>query len=88
MTLTVLEQIALLLMAVAVLLSMARLILGPTAPDRIVSADTLSVIATVVLVGFAVLFDSPLYLDVALIYGTLAFVGVVALARAIEGGRT
>lgn len=88
MTLTVLEQITLLLMAVAVLLSMARLILGPTAPDRIVSADTLSVISTVVLVGFAILFDSSLYLDVALIYGTLAFVGVVALARAIEGGRT
>jgi len=87
MSLTLLEQIALVLMAVAVLLSMARLVLGPTAPDRIVSADTLSVIATVMLVGFAIVFGSSLYLDVALIYGTLAFVGVVALARAIEGGR-
>ncbi len=88
MNLTLLEQIAVILMAVSVLLSMTRLILGPTAPDRIISADTLSVIATVTLVGFALLFASPLYLDVALIYSTLAFVGVVALARAIEGGRS
>lgn len=88
MNLTVLEQIALVLMAVAVLLSMARLVLGPTAPDRVISADTLSVIATVTLVGFALLFNNQLYLDVALIYSTLAFVGVVALARAIEGGRS
>lgn len=88
MNLTILEQIALVLMALAVLLSMARLVLGPTAPDRVISADTLSVIATVTLVGFALLFGSQLYLDVALIYSTLAFVGVVALARAIEGGRS
>lgn len=88
MNLTILEQIALVLMTIAVLLSMTRLILGPTAPDRIISADTLSILATVTLVGFALLFDSALYLDVALIYSTLAFVGVVALARAIEGGRT
>lgn len=88
MNLTILEQIALVLMAIAVLLSMVRLILGPTAPDRVISADTLSVIATITLVGFALLFGSQLYLDVALIYSTLAFVGVVALARAIEGGRS
>ncbi len=29
----------------------------------------------------AAIYSSPLYLDVALIYGTLAFVGVVAIAR-------
>jgi multicomponent Na+:H+ antiporter subunit F len=32
--------------------------------------------------------DNPLYLDIALIYGVLAFVAVVALARAIEGNRS
>ncbi|MEJ2622687.1 MAG: monovalent cation/H+ antiporter complex subunit F [Candidatus Thiodiazotropha sp.] len=33
----------------------------------------------------AALLGSALYIDVALIYGTLAFVGVVAIARTIEG---
>ena len=87
MSLTILEQIALLLVGAALLLGLARLLLGPTAPDRIVSADTLSVIVTAGFAGVAALFNNAIYLDVALIYGTLAFVGVVAIARAIEGDR-
>ncbi|MCG8489234.1 MAG: monovalent cation/H+ antiporter complex subunit F [Chromatiales bacterium] len=85
MTLTPLEIVALGLLGAAVLLSLLRLMLGPTAPDRVVAADTLAVITTSGLVVLAALLGSPLYLDVALIYGTLAFVGVVAIARTIEG---
>ncbi|MBT3048937.1 MAG: cation:proton antiporter [gamma proteobacterium symbiont of Ctena orbiculata] len=85
MTLTILETVALAMLGGAVLLSLFRLLLGPTAPDRVVAADTLAVITTSGLVVLAALLGSALYLDVALIYGTLAFVGVVAIARAIEG---
>ncbi len=85
MTLTNLELIALALLGLAVLLSLLRLALGPAAPDRVVAADTLAVITTSGMAVIAVLLGSPLYLDVALIYGTLAFVGIVAIARAIEG---
>ncbi|EGV50838.1 monovalent cation/H+ antiporter complex subunit F [Candidatus Endoriftia persephone] len=87
MTLSVLEKLALFLIGAAVVLSFLRLLIGPAAPDRIVAADTLAVITTSALLMLAALFGSVLYLDVALIYGTLAFVGVVAIARAIEGGR-
>lgn len=87
MTLTLLEQIALLLLGGALLLGLLRLLLGPTSPDRIVTADTLSVIVTAGLAVIAALFWNPVYLDVALIYGLLSFVGVVALARTIEGAR-
>lgn len=85
---TLLENLAAILIALAILLGLLRLILGPTAADRVVAADTLAMITTVALAGFAVLFSSSLYLDVALIYSTLAFVGIVAIARAIEGGRS
>jgi multisubunit Na+/H+ antiporter MnhF subunit len=88
MSLTVLEIIALVLMGGSMLLGLLRLVLGPHAGDRVVAADTLSVITTAGLVVAAALFGSPLYLDVALIYGVLAFIGVVAIARAIEAHRT
>ena len=84
MTLTLLETIALAMLGGAVVLSLLRLLLGPSAPDRVVAADTLAVITTSGLVVLAALLGSALYLDVALIYGTLAFVGIVAIARAIE----
>lgn len=82
-----LELVAVILLCAAVLLALVRLVTGPTNPDRIVAADMASVITTVGLAGFAAVFDSPLYLDVAMIYGVLSFVGMVALARAIEGNR-
>jgi multisubunit Na+/H+ antiporter MnhF subunit len=87
MTLNALELVALVAMGGAVLLALLRLALGPHSPDRIVAADTLSVIITAGIAGLAALFGSPVYLDVALVYGVLAFVGVVALARAVEGNR-
>jgi multisubunit Na+/H+ antiporter MnhF subunit len=88
MSLNNLELIAFAMLGLALLLGLLRLVLGPHSPDRIVAADTLSVITTAGLAGLAALLASPLYLDVALIYGVLAFVGVVAIARAIEGDRT
>jgi len=75
------------IMAAAAFLGIIRLIIGPSSADRIVAADTLAMITTVSMAGFALWFDNVIYLDVALIYGTLAFVGIVALARTIEGNR-
>jgi multisubunit Na+/H+ antiporter MnhF subunit len=87
MSLNPLEILAFALMGLALLLVLSRFALGPGSPDRLVAADTLSVITTAGLAGVAAMMGSPLYLDVALVYGVLAFVGVVALARAIEGDR-
>ena len=87
MILNQLELLAFVMVGAALLLGLLRLVIGPHTPDRIVAADTLSVISTAGLAGLALYLQSPLYLDVALIYGVLAFVGVVAIARAIEGGR-
>ncbi|MCB9946189.1 MAG: cation:proton antiporter [Chromatiales bacterium] len=84
---TALEWIAAGMLGLALLLAMLRLLLGPGAADRVVAADMLGILSTVVIVGIAAIFGNALYLDVALIYAVLAFVGVVAIARAIEGDR-
>ncbi len=88
MSLNFLEIVAFALMGAALLLGLIRLLIGPKAPDRIVAADTLSVITTAGIAGLGVVLGNVLYLDIALIYGVLAFVAVVALARAIEGSRS
>ncbi len=87
MILNPLELLAFVMVGAALLLGLLRLVIGPHSPDRIVAADTLSVISTAGLAGLAAYLHSPVYVDVALIYGVLAFVGVVAIARAIEGNR-
>jgi multisubunit Na+/H+ antiporter MnhF subunit len=51
----------------------------------VVAADILATITTVALVWIAHKFANPIYLDIALVYGVLAFVSVVVIARVIEG---
>jgi len=88
MTLNFLETIAYILIGAALLLGLIRLLIGPKAPDRIVAADTMTVITTGGIAGMAVVLGNVLYLNIALIYGVLSFVAIVALARAIEGKRS
>jgi len=79
------ELLAFTLIAASVLLALYKLYRGPSVHDRLVAADTLGVTTTAGLVWLASSFDNPIYLDVSLLYGALAFVGVVAVARAMEG---
>ena len=83
-----LSLVALVLTALAVALGTLRLFLGPTTPDRVVAADILTVITTPALAWLAIGLDNAIYLDIALVYAALSFVGVVAVARALEGSRT
>ncbi len=85
MTLSLLQMLAVLLLVIAIGLSMVRLMIGPTTADRLTAADTLAVISTAGIACLAAVFNNPIYLDVALVYGALAFAGTVALARSIEG---
>lgn len=87
MTLAIQHWLVIALLGAGIILALWRMLLGPTTPDRVVAADTLGVITTAAIALLALVLDSDLYLDVALIYGVLAFVGTVAVARAIEGGR-
>ena len=84
---SILQIIAFLLISASVLLILIRLFLGPTTPDRVVAADTLAVITTASLVWLAGYLSNEIYLDIALVYGALAFVGVVTVARVLEASK-
>jgi multicomponent Na+:H+ antiporter subunit F len=81
-----LQVISLGLVLLAIGLCMVRMLLGPTTLDRLVAADTLAVITTAGLVAVAGWLENPVYLDIALVFGALAFVGTVAIARSLERG--
>ena len=70
----------------AVLLCMIRALLGPTASDRLVAVDGMITITTALLVLLGLFLGRRIYVDVALVYAVLAFVGVIAVARYLERG--
>lgn len=69
---------------VALLLSFLRLLLGPSLTDRAVALDGMTIISLSVIALMAFFLNRIIYLDVALVYGILSFLGVVALARYLE----
>ncbi|MGO3127352.1 MAG: K+/H+ antiporter subunit F [Luteimonas sp.] len=65
----------------AMLLSLWRLLRGPTAPDRILALDTLYISAIAQLIMFGMLLDTEIYFEAALIIAMLGFVSTVVLSK-------
>ena len=63
-----------------------RLILGRTVVDRVAAVDMLTVISISVIALYAHVSGRFIYLDVALVYGVLSFLSVLAVARYLERG--
>ncbi|HOW50891.1 MAG TPA: monovalent cation/H+ antiporter complex subunit F [bacterium] len=82
----ILIYIATAVAGVAFLLALYRFLKGPTAADRVVAFDTLTLISVVFIVVIALGEGRGIYLDVAVIYALLSFLGVIAVARYLERG--
>jgi multicomponent Na+:H+ antiporter subunit F len=80
------DIIFLAIIAAGVVLCLLRMLKGPTAPDRAVAVDTVATITIALLVLLASIFERYVYLDVALVYAVLTFIGSVAIARFLEKG--
>ncbi len=77
--------ITIVLLALGMLFAIIRFIKGPTAGDRTVALDTMTTIIVAGLVIMSAVFDRFIYADVALIYSVLGFIGVIVIARYLEG---
>ncbi|MEN1925936.1 K+/H+ antiporter subunit F [Luteimonas qiangzhengi] len=73
--------IALSAVGLAMLMSLWRLLRGPTAPDRILALDTLYVNGVAQLILFGMYLDTELYFEVALIIAMLGFFSTVVLSK-------
>jgi len=75
--------IAILVIAALIILSMARLFAGPTAPDRIVALDTINTLTIASMIILGVIFGQIIFIDVAIVYAVLSFVSTLYIAKYI-----
>jgi len=73
------------LVGLGLLFAFIRIIKGPKMADRIVALDTFNVITVGVISLLSMFFNNPLYLDIAIVYGVLAFIETVTFSRYMEG---
>ncbi|NOQ79610.1 MAG: cation:proton antiporter [Gammaproteobacteria bacterium] len=76
---------AALLTGIAFLFALLRFIKGPSTFDRVIAFDVLTVVSITFIVLSALIEERGIYLDVALVYALLSFLGVIAIARYLEG---
>ncbi|MBN2874075.1 MAG: pH regulation protein F [Spirochaetales bacterium] len=77
--------ISLALIGLAALLTIVRLLRGPTSFDRLVASDVLAIVSTAFLAVYSVMADSSFFMDVAIVNVILGFIGVVMIARFLMG---
>ena len=76
--------IALPLTLIGLIATCARLFLGPSRADRVVSLDLLTVLLAATAALAALRFDNPAYLDISLTLALIGFLATVAFARYVE----
>jgi len=82
----VIMRVAAVLIFLGLFAGLVRLVRGRTVIDRIVAIDMLTVMSISLITLYAHLSGRFTYLDVALVYGVLSFLGVLATARYFENG--
>lgn len=79
-------QFSLVTLGAALLMSVVRLMKGPTLPDRVVAMELIGVLVVGFIVVLAAAAGVRATLDAALVIALIAFVGTVAYAAYIERG--
>lgn len=78
--------IMLIVLSLAAMMAVIRIVLGPTAPDRVVGLDTVNTLVIVSMVIFGAAFEQVIYIDVAIVYALLSFISTLFIAKYLQGG--
>ena len=67
------------------LLAMVRLVKGPTSADRVVALDAINTLVVAAMIVLGVVIHQFIFIDVAIIYALLSFVGTLYIAKYLGG---
>lgn len=84
MTLDIVVEASLVILAISLLICFVRLYIGPNPPNRAVAFDTIAIHAVGIFALIAMRSNAPALLDAAVVTAVLGFVGTMMFARYIE----
>ena len=79
-------KLALLLLAVAMLCALYRLLVGPTAQDRVMALDCLYINGMLMMLVLGINYASNVYFEAAMLIALFGFVGSTAIAKFLLRG--
>ena len=78
---------AIIAMVVCIVITVARIFIGPGAPTRLVAFDTTNTLVVASLVIVAMMFNHTIFVDVAIVYALLSFTMTLYVAKYIGGSK-
>ncbi len=69
------------ILAVSVILSIVRLVRGPTGPDRVIALDAINMTVIALVVLSSLIFGIPMLVDIAIVYALLSFIGTLSISK-------
>lgn len=66
------------------IITLYRLMIGPTITDRLVAADTIGIFMSIVMLLIGLYFDMTLLVDIVLGYAVLLFVDILIFSKYFE----
>ena len=78
---------ALYMFLVSILISLVRLVRGPSLPDRVIAADTINGMIIVLIVLIGILQKNDMFLDVAVVYALISFIANLSISKYLMGMR-
>jgi multicomponent Na+:H+ antiporter subunit F len=77
---------AIVIITLSMIAILYRLVVGPSASDRVVALDALGV-ALIALIGlFSIMVETNFFLEIILLLAILSFIGTIAFSKFIEKG--
>lgn len=82
--LSIMSNIALGMLILAMLLAFVRLVKGPALPDRVIALDLVGSVFAGFIAVYAIANDEPIFVDVAVVMALVIFMGTIAFSRYLE----
>jgi multicomponent Na+:H+ antiporter subunit F len=78
-------EYAVFLLVIAIFICLIRAIKGPTAPDRVLAADTINSAVIAIIVLLALFYNNSMFVDVALVYAMISFLSTLTVSKYLMG---
>lgn len=74
-------------LGVSILIALIRVILGPTAFDRVLAVNSIGTIVIIGVVVHGFIMERPEFVDIAILYSILNFIGTFAVLKLFSTGK-
>jgi len=74
-------------LGISILIALIRVILGPTAFDRVLAVNSIGTIVIIGVVVHGFIMERPEFVDIAILYAILNFIGTFAVLKLFSTGK-